>query len=168
MLLFVAITHAVDGEIEERIEECIQDWFQEQRLRWELAGVLPYDPVLREIAIDAGHVPLAQAAESLRGWLISRAELDNSDFALSDHSSLEDLTIGERVEHFRHKLLYLLGSIRRLNHTLGSGRLRQIEFLLGGIATEAADLLPSQQSIPVDPPLEDGWSRKLDEFWKSL
>jgi hypothetical protein len=168
MLLYVAITHPVDGEIEEKIEDCIQDWYQNQRLRWELGGVLPYDPVLREIAIDVGNIPPNQVVESLRAWLSHKAELDESDYALSDHSSIEDLSQTERIEHFRHKLLYLLGSIRRLNHTLGSERMRQIEYLLGGIATEAADLLPTQHSIPAEPPLEEGWSRKLDEFWKSL
>ncbi len=168
MLLYVAITHPVDGEIEEKIEECIQDWYQNQRLRWELGGVLPYDPVLREIAIDIGIIPHNQVAESLRAWLSHKPDLDENDYTLSDHSSIEDLSQSERVEHFRHKLLYLLGSIRRLNHTLGSERLRQIEYLLGGIATEAADLLPTQHSGSLDPPIEEGLSRKLDEFWKSL
>lgn len=168
MLLYVAITHPVDGEVEEKVETCVEDWYQNQRMRWEMAGVLPYDPVLREIAIDVGNIPINQAGESLRVWLSQKTELDESDYALSDHSSIEDLSHSERVEHFRHKLLYLLGSIRRLNHTLESERIRQIEYLLGGIATEAADLLPTQQSVITEPPLEEGLSRKLDEFWKSL
>ncbi|MCC6733624.1 MAG: hypothetical protein IT394_10380, partial [Candidatus Omnitrophica bacterium] len=54
MLLYVAITHPVDTDFEERIEECVQDWFQEFRSRLDLLGVLPYDPVLRELAVDVG------------------------------------------------------------------------------------------------------------------
>jgi hypothetical protein len=168
MLLYVSITHPMESDFEDRIEECIQEWFQEQRLRWDLPGILPYDPILREIAIDVGNIPLQQVAESLRHWLTIKADLEDSDYLLSDHSSLGDHTPTERIEHFRHKLLYLLGSIRRLNHTLGSERLKQIEYLLGGIATEAVDLLPTHHSVAHDPPLEEGWSRQIDEFWRNL
>jgi hypothetical protein len=169
MLLYMGITHPLDTDQEEKIEEGIQEWFQEQKTRWEMAGVLPYDPVLREIAIDIGSQSPHQVIESLRAWLATKLELDDSDYVLSDHSTLEDLTVPERTEHLRHKLLYLLGSIRRLNHTLGSGRLRQFEYLLGGVATEAADLLPNPTSVAMEqPPLEEGWSRQLDDFWKNL
>lgn len=168
MLLYVAITHPVDTEFEEQIEECVQDWFQEFRPRLDLLGVLPYDPVLRELAVDVGANHPQSAADSLRQWLTSKAQLDEGDFVLSDHSSIEDLTSAERIEHLRHKLLYLLGSIRRLNHTLGSNRLRQLEYLLGGVATEAADLLPTQATLSVDPPAEEGWLRQIDDFWRNL
>jgi hypothetical protein len=169
MLLFVGLTHPIESDLEEKVEESIQEWFQEQRGRWEMIGVFPYDPVLREIAIDIGNCGPNPVAESLRAHFAVKMEFDDSDFVISDHTTLEDLSSAERIEHLRHKLLYLMGSIRRLNHTLGSGRMRQIEYLLGGVATEAADLLPNAQSaLTTQPPLEEGWSRQLDDFWNTL
>lgn len=168
MLLFIGLTHPLESDFEDAIEKSLQLWFQEQKLRWDLPGILPYDPVLREFAIDIGNYSPQQVSDSLRAWLLAKFEMDESDFVLADHTALEDLTVPERVEHLRHKLLYLLGSIRRLNHSLGSERLNQIEYLLGGVATEAADLLPNTARQVAEPLVEEGWSNQLDEFWNTL
>ncbi|MBK7494080.1 MAG: hypothetical protein IPI28_01265 [Candidatus Omnitrophica bacterium] len=43
-----------------------------------------------------------------------------------------------------------------------------VEYLLGGVATEAADLLPKETTLSVDPPTEEGWLRQIDDFWQNL
>lgn len=168
MLLFIGLTRPIESDLEEQFEECLELWRQEHQMRWEMVGVLPYDPVLRELAVDIGNAPAQAVASSLRAWLAVKLDLDDADVVISDHSTLEELNQMERTEHLRHKLLYLLGAIRRLNHSLGSGKLRQIEYLLGGVATEAADLLPNSAPVSPTQPLEEGWSRQLDEFWQKL
>ncbi len=59
-----------------------------------------------------------------------------------------------------------------MNEDLESKRVRQVEYLLAGIATEMVDIIQTGAPTPigeVEPaPLEDKFSRKLDDFWEKL
>jgi len=168
MQLFVCITHPVNSEMEERIEECVLDFFYEHKQALDLVGVFPYDPILREIAVDIGNQPVSSLEEPLRRWVETQLEYTREDYRLRDHSLADNLSDGERIEQLRHKLLYLLGAVRRLNHVLDSRKIRQVEYLLAGVSTEMADLLPSKPMAKNEPPLEEQWSKQVDDFWEKL
>ena len=59
-----------------------------------------------------------------------------------------------------------------MNESVESKRVRQVEYLLAGIATEMVDIIqtgPTATVGQIEPtPLEEKFSRKLDDFWEKL
>lgn len=171
MILYVGLVHPVDREYEEQFEAIIQEWFLRNRERFGINGVYPYDPILREIAIDIGEQAEEPVADSL-GDAIRTLGPAGSDVSIGSASVLDGLSGSQRGDHVRRKLLYLLDALRQMNENLESKRVRQVEYLLAGIATEMVDIIQtgeSPSSAQIEPaPLEEKFSRKLDDFWEKL
>lgn len=171
MILFVGLAHPVEKEFEEDFEKVVHEWFLLNRERFGVHGVYPYDPILREIAIDIGETSEETIADSL-GDALKNMEPAGSDVLIGSSSLLDKLTGVQRGDHVRRKLLYLLDALRQMNENLESKAVRQVEYLLAGISTEMVDIIqtgehPSEKVV--DPaPLEERFSRNLDDFWEKL
>jgi len=168
MNLYIILSQPINSDTEEKVEDCILEFFHEYKSPLGLVGVFPYDPILREMSMDIGDQPIENVEESLEKWIETRLGFTPEGYLITDHSGIEELSEAERVDHVRHKLLYLLGSIRRLNHSLDSDKLRQVEFLLAGVATETSDLLPTEATLATDHSMEEAWSDQIDDFWENL
>ena len=171
MILYVGLAHPVDREYEEQFETVVHEWFMTHREQFGIHGVYPYDPILREIAIDIGDHPEGPVADCL-GEALKNIQPAGSDVLIGSSSVHSKLSGVQRGDHVRRKLLYLLDSLRQLNENLESKKVRQIEYLLAGISTEMVDIIQTGENPKGDEvqpaPLEEKFSRKLDDFWEKL
>jgi hypothetical protein len=168
MLVYVGLSHPVDKDGEQRIESCILEWFHTHKRALKLVGVYPYDPVIMEFSIEIGSQPCEIVLDSLEDWM-SRLEDEEVDILVTPHSVLEGMSVQGRCDHLKRKLLFILGSVRQINRSLSNPKLRNVEYLLTGLAEEAGKLLeePSPFSVvPLD--VQDHTSQQLDDFWKEL
>jgi hypothetical protein len=168
MLVFVGLSHAVDKDVEQRIEATIMEWFHSHKRDLNLVGVYPFDPVILEFAVEIGDQPSEMVLDSLDDWL-RRLEIEEAELVVSDRSVLERMSVQGRCDHLKRKLLFILGSVRQINRSLSNPKLRNVEYLLTGLAEEAGKLLdePAPHTL-IPPAMEDTASEQLDEFWKNL
>ena len=168
MILYIGLTHPVDPDTEEKIEAHLREWFNKYRVKLLLVGFFPYDPIAMEFSIDIGDQPHELIVESLERW-IARLKQGETDLLVSTRGVLEGMSREERGEYLKRKMIYLIEEVRRMNRARTSSRLRRLEYLLSGTARELEKLLQAHPPLALPPaPIEDGLSRKLDEFWKKL
>ena len=106
--------------------------------------------------------------DSLDEWL-ARLEVEEADLVVSQQSVLEGMSVQGRCDHLKRKLLFILGSVRQINRSLSNPKLRNVEYLLTGLAEEAGKLLEEPSPFSVIPQdVQDTTSQQLDDFWKDL
>lgn len=168
MLVYVGLSHPVDKDGEQKVESCILEWFHTHKRDLKLVGVYPYDPVIMEFAIEIGAQPCEVVIDSLDEWL-TRLEIEEVEVMVSQISVLEGMSVQGRCDHLKRKLLFILGSVRQINRSLSNPKLRNVEYLLTGLAEEAGKLLDEPTPFSVIPTdVEDTTSQQLDDFWKDL
>lgn len=169
MRVYVTVTRPVELDQEISLENAVHEWFDEVKHKLNCTGVYPYDPVLRELSIELGDQQHQEmAVGDLQSWLDRCKAIKDIEVIVTCCSALETMSRNERIEHLRHKMLYLLSSTKKINRELRSNRLRQIEYLMSSIATELAELLPVATAEKIPPEQEKAFFKKIEDFWEGL
>ena len=100
MILYVGLVHPVEKDYEERFETVVHEWYLTNRERFGINGVYPYDPILRELAIDIGDQAEEPIADSL-GATLKNLEPAGSDVLIGSGSVLDKLSGVHRGDHVR-------------------------------------------------------------------